>query len=223
MQLTVRDVSRFLNVSERTIYRWINQGTIPAYRILDQYRFNRAELLEWATVRRIKVSQEIFNESEPCTVELPTFLECMETGGIYYNIKGTDIESALRNVVNLMHLAPNVDRALLLQILLAREVLASTGIGDGIAIPHVRNPIVMNIPYSMVTLCFLEKPVNFGALDGQPVHCLFTVVSQTVRVHLHLLSKLAFFLKDPAFKTVVLSHEPPEQIFREAKRLEHLE
>ena len=50
MQLTVRDVARLLNVSEKTIYRWIKEASIPAYRVNEQYRFNRAELLEWATL-----------------------------------------------------------------------------------------------------------------------------------------------------------------------------
>jgi len=52
MQLTVRDAAKLLAVSEKTIYRWINQGSLPAYRVNEQYRFNRAELLEWATARK---------------------------------------------------------------------------------------------------------------------------------------------------------------------------
>ena len=47
--IDVRDSARLLNVSEKTIYRWVKQGKLPAYRINEQYRFNRAELLEWAT------------------------------------------------------------------------------------------------------------------------------------------------------------------------------
>ena len=68
-----------------------------------------------------------------------------------------------------MKLPDDVDREFLYQVLLAREALGSTGIGDGIAIPHVRNPIVLHLSRPTVTLCFLEQPVDFGALDGQPV------------------------------------------------------
>ena len=64
MNLSVRDAATLLNVSEKTIYRWIKQQTIPAYRVQDQYRFNRAEILEWATSRRMNVSSEIFLEPE---------------------------------------------------------------------------------------------------------------------------------------------------------------
>src|SRR5438034_985186 len=62
-----------------------------------------------------------------------------------------------------------------------REALQSTGVGDGIAIPHVRNPIVLHVSRPMITLCFLERPIDFGALDGKPVHVLFSLISPTVR------------------------------------------
>jgi nitrogen PTS system EIIA component len=45
MQLGVREVAELLNVSEKTVYRWLKQGKLPAYKINDQYRIHRAELL----------------------------------------------------------------------------------------------------------------------------------------------------------------------------------
>ena len=102
----------------------------------------------------------------------------------------------------------------------AREALASTGVGDGIAIPHVRNPIVLHVPRPTVTLCFLERPVDFGALDGKPVHCLFTLVSPTIRAHLHLLSRLAFALRDPGFHAVVQRQALRDEILTELRRVE---
>ena len=59
-------------------------------------------------------------------------------------------------------------REFLYQILLARESLGSTGIGDGVAIPHVRNPVVLHVSEPVVTLSFLETPIDFHALDGKP-------------------------------------------------------
>jgi PTS system nitrogen regulatory IIA component len=98
--------------------------------------------------------------------------------------------------------------------------MGSTGIGDGIAIPHVRNPIVLHIPHPSVTLCFLDHPVEFGALDGLPVSTLFTLVSPTVRSHLHLLSKLAFALRDPQFRAVIANRGSRDEILQEARRVE---
>src|SRR5664279_3848592 len=104
MKLTVRDAAGLLNVSEKTIYRWIKQGVIPAYQISDQYRFNRAELLEWATSRKISVSPEIFAEPDGGDTPPPTLGEAVRAGGIYYRIGGQDKASVLRAVVDTMKL-----------------------------------------------------------------------------------------------------------------------
>lgn len=203
MQLSVKNAATLLNVSEKTIYRWIKQGAIPAYRINEQVRFNRAELLEWATSRRIQISPEIFQEEEPSQVSLPSLSEALKIGGVAYRVGGTDKPSVLRAVVDVLNLPEEVDREFLYQVLLARETLGSTGIGDGIAIPHVRNPVVLHVSRPTVTLCFLEHPIDFLAIDGQPVNTLFTLISPTVRAHLHLLSRLSFALQNRDFKAAL--------------------
>ena len=220
MQLGVRDVSKLLNVSEKTIYRWISQGVVPAYRVNEQYRFNRAELLEWATSRKMNVSAELFDEPESNGAPVPGLVESLQAGGIFYRLGGTDKESALRAVVEHMRLPEEVDREFLLRVLLAREAMQSTGIGDGIAIPHVRNPIVLHVARPMITLCLLEQPVEFGALDGKPVHVLFSLVSPTVRAHLRMLSRLSFALHDPTFKRVVTAHGSRDDILAAARAVE---
>jgi len=69
-------------------------------------------------------------------------------------------------------------------------------------------------------LCFLEREVEFGALDGEPVKVLFTVISPTLRGHLHLMSRLAFALGDPEFKNALLREASREEVLREARRVE---
>ena len=220
MKLSVRDAAQLLSVTEKTIYRWIKQGVIPAYQINDQYRFNRAELLEWATSRRISVSPEIFAEPEGVDTPPSSLSEALRAGGVHYRIGGTDKASVLQAAVEMMQLPEEVDRDFLCRVLVAREALGSTGIGEGIAIPHVRNPIVLHLSRPMVTLCFLEHPVDFGALDGQPVTTLFTLISPTVRAHLYLLSRLGFALRDPDFKKAVTQQAAREQILEALHRVE---
>ena len=87
--------------------------------------------------------------------------------------------------------------------IMARESLGSTGIGDGVAIPHVRNPVVLHVNEPVVTLSFLDSPIDFHAIDGKPVNILFTLISPTVKMHLHLLSRLVFILHNPAFKAAL--------------------
>ncbi|MCE5186395.1 MAG: PTS sugar transporter subunit IIA [Planctomycetaceae bacterium] len=220
MQLTVRDVAKLFVVSEKTVYRWLDQQSLPCYRVNNQYRFNRAELLEWAMANRIHVSAQIISEPESADTPIAGLVESIKAGGIYYRVNASDKKTALRAVVELMHLPPEVDREFLFSVLLAREDIASTGIGDGFAIPHVRNPIVLHIAEPMISLCFLEKPIDFNAIDGKPVHCLFTIVSPTVRAHLHLLSRLSYALRDGKMKAIMELQGSREEIFREFSRIE---
>jgi PTS system nitrogen regulatory IIA component len=199
MNLSVKDAARLLSVSEKTIYRWIKQEVVPAYKVHENYRFNRAELLEWATSRRMGFSPEAFAEPE--------------AGGVFYRIEGQTREEALADVVAHLRLPDEVDREYLLRVLIAREKLASTGIGEGIAVPHPRNPVHLHVTRPTVTLCFLENPVDFRSLDGRPVQTLFTLISPTLRSHLHLLSLLGYLLKEPAFRQALENQESRETIF----------
>jgi PTS system nitrogen regulatory IIA component len=72
----------------------------------------------------------------------------------------------------------------------------------------------------MASLCFLERPVDFGALDGKPVHVLFAVISPTMRGHLQLLSRLAHALHDDPFRQALMAQAPAEDILREARRVD---
>lgn len=219
MQLTVRDAASVLNVAEKTVYRWIQSGGLPAYRVAGQYRINRAMLFEWATAKRVNFSSdEIAKDSLPA--ELPSLANALGVGGIHYRVGGSAKAEALRSVVALLRLPDSADREALYQAMLVREQLQSTGVGDGIALPHVRNPSMLDVASPMVCLCFLDNPVEFGALDGKPVKTLFVPLAANVRVHLHLLARISFALRNPKFKKRLDAEDSREAILEAARDLE---
>jgi PTS system nitrogen regulatory IIA component len=220
MQLGIRDLTRLLNVAESTVSRWIKQRGLPAQQVGGQYRVNRAELLEWATANQVRVSLELFDHLEADAETVPGLLEALEAGGIHYHLQDTTRDQALRALVQVLPLPDDVDRELLLRLFLAREASASTAIGDGIAIPHVRNPIVLHVARPAVTLAFLSQPVDFKALDGKPVHVLFSIISPTNRSHLQLLSRLSFALHDGRLRETLARQAPREEILHQVKRVE---
>jgi PTS system nitrogen regulatory IIA component len=220
MQLTIRDLTRLLEVAEATITRWIKQRGLPAQQIGGQYRVNRAELLEWATTNNVKVSLELFDHLEADADAIPSLFEALEIGGIHYGLQDTSKAQALRALVQVLPLPAGVDRELLLRLFMAREASASTAIGNGIAIPHVRNPIVLQVAQPAVPLAFLTQPVDFGALDGKPVHVLFSIISPTNRTHLQLLSRLSFALHDGKLRETVARQATREEIMDEFRRVE---
>ncbi len=217
MNVTVREAASMLNVPEERVYRWIREKDIPAQRVGESYRFNRSELLEWATARGLRVSPSEFHHEEDGA--LPSFAHALELGGVHHGVGGADRESVLRAVVGVMPIE-DADRDLIYDFFIAREALGSTGVGEGIAIPHVRNPIVLPVTHASVSLCFLEHPVDFNAIDGMPVTTVFALVSPTVRTHLYLLSRISAALHDPDFRDSIVRRASGEEILAGAHRLE---
>lgn len=219
MQLTVRDVARLLQVTEKTVYGWVRDGSIPSCKVHDQFRFNRSELLEWATANSVPVPPELMQEQE-AALDACCVSKALQAGGVHYSLQGGDKASVLGEIVQRIPFPPGTDREMFLGVLLAREEMGSTGIGNGIAIPHVRNPIVLHVKQPLITLCFLDEPIEFGAVDEKPVHCLFTLVSPTMRMHLHVISRLAFVLHDAGVCGAVIRHAPQSEILGEIVRAE---
>lgn len=216
MQLTVRDASRLLQTTEKQIYAWVDEGDIPFETVNEQPRFNRTELLEWATSRRLRVTSDIFEPGELGGPPMQSLSGALATGGVH-RVDGVDRDAVLRQVVAAMPIRDPADRDLLLEILLARETMGSTAIGDGIAIPHVRAPAVIHGAPTSVTLCYLAHPVDFHAPDGLPVHTLFSIISPNVPGHLELLAKLAAALHEPPFRAAVARRAGLEEILAEAR------
>jgi PTS system nitrogen regulatory IIA component len=219
MKLTVRQAARLLSVSESEVYRWVESGEIPCVLVKNQPLFGRAELLEWATARRLPVSLELFENGDEGGARL-RLADALEHGGVFRDVPGSDAASMLRAIVERLPLPHEDDRELLLQVLLAREATGSSGIGDGIAIPHVRSPLVFPGTAGILTLSYLVAPVPFAALDGKPVHTVFTLLSPTIRGHLQMLARLSAALLDPGFKAAVLNRAGRDEIISEARRVE---
>ncbi|MBJ6727863.1 PTS sugar transporter subunit IIA [Geomesophilobacter sediminis] len=220
MLIKASEVAELLTTDEQTVIKWVRKEKLPATLVRGSYRINRVDLLEWATEHGITVPPELFAAAE-ADIHYPTLTEALTAGGIHCNVQGTDKLSVLKNVVSLLKLPPQMDPDFLLQVLLAREALGTTAVGRGIAIPHVRNPILLqNKPEPAITLCFLANPIDFGALDGEPVRILFLLTSPTVKVHLHLLSKLSYALHDEEFRGVLGRACDPEGILGAAQRFD---
>ncbi len=220
MHLNVREVSKLLKVSEKKVYDWINRGILRADRVNDQYRLHRSDLLERTSSREIDIPAQIFEVPSSAGVFIPRLAEALNAGGIFYGLRGDDKATVLRAIVNSLAVPSDTDRESLAQLLLAREALGSTAIGEGIAIPHVRRPILLNTSSPAISLCFLEKPVDFGAFDGQPVFAIFLLISPTARMHLHLLSRLSFALHDSQLKAALVHQAARDEILAEFERVE---
>lgn len=211
MDLSVREVARLLGVTEKTVYRWLRQKAIPARRLHDQPRFNRVELQEWAAAHGLRLPPEPTRPGAPSGA-VSSLREAVERGGIHFNVAGTTPGEVLDAITRLPGIPDGLNRSLLCELLVGREALTSTGIGGGIAIPHPRDPLVVHVRAPVVLVSFLERPVDFHAIDGMPVRVLFTLLSPSVRAHLDLLSRLSYALHDRSLNKLLQKPGTPEAL-----------
>lgn len=114
----------------------------------------------------------------------------------------------------------SADRELIVEVLLARETTISTVIGAGVAIPHMRQPIVAAGAPATVSVSYLKSAIVFGAQDRVPVGTVILIVSPTIRTHLQMLARLAHALEDPGFQHALARQAPTAELVAEAARVE---
>ena len=220
MELTIRDASAIFDVPEGRIYRWVHDDDLPARNVNGQLYFNRTELLEWAAIRRIKLTSDLFRDPVGGPVTSEGLADALRRGGVMIGLRGSEKSEILREVVERLRLPGDFDRQVLLELFLSREAAGSTAVGEGVAIPHPRYPLIMPGGRPALTLFLLDRPIDFGAPDRQPVHALFVLLSPTIRAHLRMLARIACALRDPHFRAVLKRRDSTEQILREVERLD---
>ena len=223
MKLKIQDLAKRLAIPAGTLERWIRQGRIPVYREGETCVFRRSSLERWASVHNL-----VFSSGGPEAVVPPVghpalenLLPVMKRGGTFYDIEASGIDSALAAAAAVIPGLSASDREELLAGLNEREQMTSTGIGKGVAIPHPRTPPAGMIQDPLITTCFLDQPLDFSAVDDQPVFVLFVMLSPSIKAHLHLLSRLSFCVRNDAFVEFLKRRPSPDDLLSRIAEFEH--
>jgi mannitol/fructose-specific phosphotransferase system IIA component (Ntr-type) len=141
---------------------------------------------------------------------------------INLNLRSHNRESVLEELVNqISELAKQpAARQTLLRALHEREELHSTGIGDGIALPHARNALVGMVNHPVIVFGRHANGIAFGALDRVPVKLFFLLVAPTVTQHLSILARISRLLRDPKLVQKLLTADKPEKVIHIIKEEE---
>ncbi|MCK5313396.1 MAG: PTS sugar transporter subunit IIA [Desulfobacteraceae bacterium] len=198
MELSLDDISKYLGVALNTVQRWVRQGKMPIQRKGANYTFRKQDLQKWASNNNLILSFDKEAITEVQDTLLPSLSDALKNGGIYYNVSGDNVETALKAALNAIDNIPLDLKNELFGKLMERENVLSTGVGNGIAIPHPRAQSD-KLESSMLSICFLENPIEYNALDNKPVSVLFILLCQSLEIHLHVLSTLSFCLRNNAF------------------------
>ncbi len=146
--------------------------------------------------------------------------EFLDKRGIKIGIEATEKEDVLEELVDVLTQVKEVgDRKSIVRALVERESLGSTGIGQGIAIPHGKSDRMDSI---VAVLGISQKGVNFEALDGEPVYIFFLLVApkDTAGPHLKALAQISRLLRDSYFCELLKRCKTADEVYELIKREE---
>jgi mannitol/fructose-specific phosphotransferase system IIA component (Ntr-type) len=140
--------------------------------------------------------------------------ELLSPKTINLNLQSADREAVLAELVDQIPQFADqpASRETLLRALREREELCSTGIGDGIAVPHARNALVGLVVDPIIVFGRHAKGIPFGSIDSQPARLFFLLVAPTVTRHLAILARLTMLLRDPVLRQSLLTEDRPEKV-----------
>ena len=141
-------------------------------------------------------------------------MDFLNRDAVTADLQAEDKEEAIKELVDLLAKAGALkDKDKLVKILLSREALGSTGIGQGVGIPHGKCDGVKELT---AAFALSPKGVNFDSLDGEPVYILFLLIApeESAGPHLKALARISRMLKDKYFREMLRKAKDEKEILR---------
>ena len=140
-------------------------------------------------------------------------LDFIDQKTIITELRSTDKKNVLEELTLPVSEITRIDHKELVRVLIERENLGSTGIGNGIGIPHGK---LKNLKTLILGIGLSRKGVNFDAMDGKPAYLFFLLLTpdNSTDFHLKLLARISKILKNEPFKQKILRATQPEEVLK---------
>lgn len=144
----------------------------------------------------------------------PSLADLISAAAINLNLKSNDRDSVLEELVDQIPALSKQPEArqTLVRALHEREQLFSTGIGDGVALPHARNALVGLVNQPVIVFGRHAQGIPYGAIDGVPARLFFLLVAPTVTQHLAMLARISRLLRNPDIRKTLLEADSQKKI-----------
>jgi PTS system nitrogen regulatory IIA component len=204
--MTLDEVASYLRVSERTVYEWASKGELPGGKLGTSWRFKRSDIEAW-------VSRKLSPRIQPSSNNLPplsVLLKPERTVQLHVQTK----EAALNKLIDLCVDIPGLkDRSELAEAVFNREQLMSTGIGLGIAVPHVR---LNSIPEISLAFGINDEGItDYESLDNTPVRIIVLIIAGRDQhtSYIQTLSRVSRLLKNPLIREQLNATRTDREIY----------
>ena len=140
--------------------------------------------------------------------------EIIEEDYIIPELKAKDKREVLEELAEVIsNRDPSIDKAGLVKVLVERERLGSTGIGDGVAIPHGK---MNGVRHPIISFGRSKQGLDFDSMDGQPAHLFFLLIApeDSSGIHLQVLARIAKILKNRAFRMKLMEPSTRKELYQ---------
>lgn len=126
--------------------------------------------------------------------------QLIHRGGVFKNVEGSTPQEIYAKVCKMIDLPDGMTSETVYKALCDREAVLSTAVGNGIALPHARAPIMRDASEQRICVVYLKNPIDMKAPDEREVFVMFVLLAHNSQIHLKVLSSLAALFRDAKFK-----------------------
>lgn len=126
--------------------------------------------------------------------------QLIHRGGVFKNVEGNTPQEIYAKVCKMIDLPDGMTSETVYNALCDREAVLSTAVGNGIALPHARAPIMRDASEQRICVVYLKNPIDMKAPDEREVFVMFVLLAHNSQIHLKVLSSLAALFRDAKFK-----------------------
>jgi nitrogen PTS system EIIA component len=214
--MTLTEVANYLKLSEKTILKMIKNQEIPCAKIANQWRFLRPLIEDWLLAKMNVIPQNDLSrliEEQSDQVPISRFTSVPLIAVLPDNIDKHDALHQLTTLANDHKIISDTEKVYLK--LIEREQMISTGIGKGVAIPHMRNPSSLVIDGPKIVIGLSKGGVTYDSSDNEPVHIIFLILTDSEVVHLRIMAKLAQMIRKNDMTSKLLKAVNPHKFFQQ--------
>ena len=218
---TIRQLSAYLMVSEKTLYRMLDRSLLPAIRVGAQWRFRKRDIDAWldVQVRKVEIegSRAMPEELEHAEIEIHPLLSAEN---VWLDVPPLTRDELLLWMITRATLDQDVDRNALYESVLARERICSTALLDAVAFPHPNEPGAFHFTRKRILVAVTPEPVSFSDPHGHEPRVVVMILARTMQGYLLTISRAIKLFGDPQLIGRVTARSRPGDVIRVIREAE---